>query len=468
MNEKSLDRALAYLKSWLQFKYEDGQLPGFVVAVGYNNKVLFNEAYGYASVKTKEKLTPQHIFRIASHSKTFTATAIMQLQEQGKLDIYDPVVKYLPWLDEHKDKRWQTVTMKQIMSHSAGIIRDGIDARYWQAEKQFPDKQTFIKEILAADLVIKNGKKFKYSNYGYTLLGLAVEAVSGLSYNSYVTQNIIEYLGLANTGPEFVSVIKDRVATGYGRLEPNNTRLPIVNIDTRAMSPATGFYSNAQDLITYFSSHIQGNKKLLHDESKKEMQNVHRRVPNSPNETDYGLGFEMGKIGKRRMFGHGGGFIGHMTKTWCDPETGLIVTVLSSAVDSPVNIMAKGVIAIIDYFQKHSTQAQDDFRKFEGRFADIFSVYDVIAFDKKIVEVSPFAWDVFSSVEEFKKIDNRTLKVTKASGFASEEERIEYHFTPEGKTEHVMFHGFKMLPYDAYRLKSSKLDVIGEHMQRGN
>jgi D-alanyl-D-alanine carboxypeptidase len=178
MNEKSLDRALAYLKSWLQFKYEDGQLPGFVVAVGYNNKVLFNEAYGYASVKTKEKLTPQHIFRIASHSKTFTATAIMQLQEQGKLDIYDPVVKYLPWLDEHKDKRWQTVTMKQIMSHSAGIIRDGIDARYWQAEKQFPDKQTFIKEILAADLVIKNGKKFKYSNYGYTLLGLAVEAVS--------------------------------------------------------------------------------------------------------------------------------------------------------------------------------------------------------------------------------------------------------------------------------------------------
>src|SRR3982751_6384330 len=87
-----------YFKSWLSFKFEQSDIPGLAVAVAKDGKVIFNEAFGYANLETKEKLTTNHIFRIASHSKTFTATAIMQLQEQGKLKIDDPLVDYLPWL----------------------------------------------------------------------------------------------------------------------------------------------------------------------------------------------------------------------------------------------------------------------------------------------------------------------------------------------------------------------------------
>lgn len=79
MKKRALDKSLDFMKDWLRFLHEQGEVPGFVVAVSYKGKLLFNEAYGYANLESKEKMTPQHAFRVASHSKTFTATAIMQL-----------------------------------------------------------------------------------------------------------------------------------------------------------------------------------------------------------------------------------------------------------------------------------------------------------------------------------------------------------------------------------------------------
>src|ERR1035441_5645049 len=121
MNTKALDKSLNFIGSWLEFRYKREEIPGYVVAIAHKGKIVFNEAYGYADLEKKTKLTPQHMIRIASHSKTFTATALMKLQETGKLRIDDYVVQYLPWLKEHRDKRWQKVTIRQLMSHGAGV-----------------------------------------------------------------------------------------------------------------------------------------------------------------------------------------------------------------------------------------------------------------------------------------------------------------------------------------------------------
>ena len=187
------------MDSWLDFRYKRGELPGFVVAVSHQGKIIFNNAYGFSNLERKEKLKNNHIFRIASHSKTFTATAIMQLVEQGKISLNDKIVDYLPWLNEHRDKWFKSVTITQLLSHGAGVIRDGLDSDYWQLKNPFPDKAQFKKEILEADLVLNNNSHMKYSNYGYTLLGLIVEQVSGKSYKDFVTENIIAPLKLQNT-----------------------------------------------------------------------------------------------------------------------------------------------------------------------------------------------------------------------------------------------------------------------------
>ena len=305
MNKQALDHSVDYIKSWLGFRFEQTEIPGYTVAIAHQVKILFSEAYGYADIEHDTKLTTNHIFRIASHSKTFTATALMQLAEQGKLRIDDYVVDYLPWLKDHKGNRFCKITVRQLMSHGAGIIRDGLDSDYWQLERPFPDQKTLIKEILEAELVLDNNVKLKYSNFGYSLLGLVIEAISGQPYNEYVTAHIVNELGLKNTGPEYTPDIKANLVTGYSRRDVNKSRLPINHADTQAMSAATGFYSTAEDLCVYFTAQMVGSGKLLSDESKKEMQRVqwHAVSRGEASNADYGLGLAIELVNKRHTFG---------------------------------------------------------------------------------------------------------------------------------------------------------------------
>lgn len=376
MQKRALQESVKFIRSWLAYMYEHEDVPGFVVAIAHKGKVVFNEAYGYANLENQTKLAPQHIFRIASHSKTFTATALMQLQEQGKLRIDDYVVDYLPWLKNHTDKRWQKVTLRQLMSHGAGVIRDGLHADYWQLGQPFPDSAELKKEILAAELVIDNNIKLKYSNFGYSLLGMVVEAASGQPYNKYVSQHIVGALGLESTGPEYNSDVDGKIVTGYTRKEIDKKRLPIAQIDTHAMSAATGFYAAAADLCTYFSAHFAGSEKLLDDESKKEMQRTqfHAYAPYGHDHSDYGLGMEIEYVGKRRLIGHGGGFPGHITESLADPKDELVVVALTNCLDSPATSIAKGIFGIVDYFEQNLPEGKPkhDMQKLAGRYYSLW------------------------------------------------------------------------------------------------
>lgn len=137
------------------------------------------------------------------------------------------------------------------MSHGAGVIRDGLDSDYWQLDKSFPNKEVLKNELLRSDLIIDNNTKLKYSNFGYSLLGMLVEKITGKSYNNYVDANIVTVLGLKSTGPEYKSIIKDNLAIGYSRRNVEKNRLPIANVDTKSMSSATGFYSTAKSMYIF-------------------------------------------------------------------------------------------------------------------------------------------------------------------------------------------------------------------------
>ncbi len=449
MNIKALDKSLNFIGSWLDFRYKHEEIPGYVIAIAYKGKVIFNEAYGYADLQKQTKLTPQHIFRIASHSKTFTATTIMQLQEKDKLRIDDYVIQYLPWLKEHKDKRWRKVTIRQLMSHGAGVIRDGLNADYRQLDKPFPNEREFRKEILEAELVIDTNIKLKYSNFGYVLLGYLIEAVSGQPYNKYVTENIVNPLGLKNTGPEYTAAIKDKIVTGYTRRDINKTRIPIAQIDTHAMSPAAGFYSTTEDLCAYFTAHMVGSKNLLSDESKKEMQRVqwHAEGHNQQAHEDYGLGIEIVFADKRRTIGHGGGFPGHSTMSMADPKDELVVVVLTNCIDGPVGWIAKSIYNIIDYYQNNtpSIKPKHDMSKLEGRYINLWSMTDIIVTGDKVIAAYPDSWELLAGPEELEYVNETTLKVTVTSSFSSEDELVHFNFK-NGKVETINYNGSTMWP----------------------
>ncbi len=464
MNQKALNHSIEFIDSWLNLRYQNETIPGYVVAIAHKGDILFNKAYGYANLEKRIKLSSSHIFRIASQSKTFTASGIMQLAEAGKLRIDDYVSEYLPWLKNHQDQRWQKVTIRQLMSHGAGVIRDGKNADYWQLEGQFPDKNTFKKEILESNLVLDNNIKLKYSNYGYTLLGLIIETVSGESFDKYITKEIINPLNLKNTYPEYSKDIDGKLATGYSRTERDKKRLPIRNISTFSMAPATGFCSTAEDLCRYFSAQIIGSNNLLDDESKKEMQRVqwHANTPTEYHEVDYGLGFEIDHFTQRDVFGHGGGFPGQTTLSLADPKDNLVVVVLTNCIDSPVSWMAKNIYSIMDYFQKNTptTKQKHNLEILEGRYMNLWSMLNIVVTGDKVVSTYPDTWDTLFKPQVLEYIDDTTYKVVNTDSFYSEGEIIKFKLK-SGRVESINYTGMTMWPEEVWLQKQRDRTIIG-------
>jgi CubicO group peptidase (beta-lactamase class C family) len=466
MNSEAVKKAVKYIDSWLDFRYQPSGLPGYAVAISHNGEIVFNKAYGYANLETKEKLTPEHIFRIASHSKTFTATAIMQLAEQEKLRIDDQVVIYVPWLKQHTDKRWQKVTIRQLLSHNAGVIRDGLNSAYWLVDKPFPNAAQFKQELLKSGLIIENNTKMKYSNFGYTLLGLVIEAVSGKPYNTYVTQNIIKPLGLTNTFPELpAKQASKKFVTGYTRKEFNDKSLPIAPVDTKAMSSATGFCSTTADICKYVAAHFLDNDKLLDRESKKEMQRLHMLVPNSDYNEQYGLGFDIDFVNNHRLVGHGGGFPGQITKTLFDPSEKIAVTVLINSIGGEAQTINAGIYGVLDWFKNnYADKPKRKLDKFDGRFSTIWRTTDIVSHGDSIIAVTANSWMPFYNPDELEYIDRATLKIKKTNGFASEGELIKYTFT-NSKPSRIIYAGTPMLPSDKWFTQKSKLKQISHLLQ---
>jgi D-alanyl-D-alanine carboxypeptidase len=355
------------------------------------------------------------------------------------------------------------------MSHGAGVIRDGDgDKDYWQLERPFPDSERFKQEIMAAELVFDNNTQMKYSNYGYTLLGFVIEKVSGVPYNDFVYKRIVRQLGLTDTypeyQPEYFSAIHDKLVTGYSRKEFEKTRLPIAQINTFAMSPATGFCSTAKDLCTYFTAQMVGSGKLLDDESKKEMQRIqwHANTPGKQSQEDYGLGMDLELVGKRRTFGHGGGFPGHITKSMVDPKDELVVVALTNCIDGAAVWMAKSIYGIIDYFQENTptTKPKRDLLHLEGRFMNLWFMTDIVVTGDKVVVASPNSWEPFSGVDQLEYVNGNTFRITETSSFGSEGELI--HFDLEnGKVASIRYAGSTMWPEKVWLKKQKARKVVG-------
>jgi CubicO group peptidase (beta-lactamase class C family) len=188
-----LSSALDYIPEWLGFQMRMSEQPGCIVAIAHRGRIVLEHAYGHADLATGEKLTPRHRFRVASHSKSFTAAGILKLREQGKLKLDDRVGQLVGKLH----KTVATSTISQLLSHSAGLIRDGDDAGQFTDRRPFLSTDELMAALQAAPVIEPNS--FKYSNIGYGLLGLVIEAVTGEAYEAWIKREIVDAAGLEET-----------------------------------------------------------------------------------------------------------------------------------------------------------------------------------------------------------------------------------------------------------------------------
>lgn len=455
---ESLQEVLTYYRSWLAFRQRFLRVPGVQAAVFADGAVAFGAAYGLADIERAVPLTEQHLFRIASHSKTFTATAVLQLVEQGRLRLDDKAEMHVT---ELVDAPAGKLTLRDLLSHAGGLTRDSDDADFWQLAGHFPDREQLLAVLRSPGAaVIADNERFKYTNIGYGLLGLVIEAATNRPYNDYVRTEIVEKLGLSDLGPELDPSRIAEYAAGYSSFAYADQRVPIEHIDTRALAAATGFYGNARDLVTYFSAHLPGDDRLLTDASKRQMQ--HALWSTGTDEwPKYGLGLQIVKVGDRELFGHGGGYPGHITRSLVDRNSGLAVSVLTNAIDGPAQALAEGVFKLLDLAQsKDRPERSVDLSRFTGRYASLWGVTDIVELGGRLYVLDPTLGDPADKPPTL-EVDGDTLRVTEDFGGGSYGQRFQFSFDADGRVESVRSaSGLRMQPIDRFALPSQV--TVGE------
>lgn len=447
----SVRDAVDYYADWVAFRQQYLRIPGVQVAVRVDGREVLARSFGLADVERNVPLTNAHLFRVASHSKTFTSTAVLRLVERGKLRLDDTAGQWLPWLKDAQSPL-ADATVRELLSHASGIIRDGHEGDFWHLDKAFPDRDALRGEILAGTATVLPGnQRFKYSNIGYGLLGLVIEAASGESYNAFLQREIVDRLGLRNTGAEIDPERLGEFATGYTALSYAPRRVPIDHVGTGALSPATGFFSNASDLACYFSTHALGDTRLLGDASKRRMQQPLWDSDESGGR--YGLGIGIRKIGERTVVGHSGGFPGFTGMTLVDPKANIAVSVLTNAIDGQAGQLVQGAFHLLNLAGKPAAQdapSPRQLKRFTGRYATLFSMVDVVLLGNRLYMVAPTAPDPAAAAIPLAYVDAHTLRVDGGT-VGTYGEPMVFSFRRDGSVD-AMRLGVKYLPIQDFHL----------------
>lgn len=418
--EAWLEQGLAYAASWLAFQCDVTQQPGLSVAIAYEGELVLDQAFGTADLSSGDALTPRHRIRVASHSKTFTAVAVMALVEEGRLRLDDRCGNYVEGLHPSVG----AATIGQLLSHSGGVVRDGPDSGQFLDRFPYPDRDALLADLAAAS-PIEPGLRLKYSNHGYGLLGLVIEAVTGRAYVDWVAERVIQRAGLTETAPDIAASQGAPLASGHSGRLPLGRRVVVPGRNaTRAMAPAAGFVSTAADLVRFFGQlDPAADTKLLSAAGRREMVRRHWRDDDVSVERHYGLGIMSGPPGPWAHFGHTGGLQGFITRTVVIPDQRLAVSVVTNAIDGPAYAWVDGIVHIFRRFKEQGA-APEKHRFWTGRFWTIWGAVDLVPVGERVLAALPALGLPLLDAVEIEVTGPDAGRIVKASGFASPGEPV--------------------------------------------
>jgi D-alanyl-D-alanine carboxypeptidase len=445
--EKWLSASLDYIPRWIDYQMRLTEQPGCAIAIAQHGKLVLEQAFGVADLDRGMALTTEHRFRVASHSKSFTAAAVLKLREQGRLTLDDRIGRYVPGLHPQV----AAATLNQLLSHSAGLVRDGADAGQWS------DRRAFLNEAeLRADLAdgttLDPNTRFKYSNHGYGLLGLAIAAVTGEPYVDWVAREIVAASKLTATTPDAPIAKGTPFAHGHSCKLPLGRRVVIPGDNpTHALAAATGFISTAGDLARFFASLMpEAKRSVLSVESRREMCRRQWREPHSSLARWYGLGTICGSLGDWDWCGHSGGFQGTITRTVSVPVQGLTVSVLTNAADGLSHGWLDGALHILRAHAQHGEPSRRTVA-WGGRWWSLWGAMDLLPMNGKVLVANPALPNPLLDASEIEVVGRDRSgasqgRIVLAGGFASHGEPARLQRDARGKAAEFWLGGTKLLP----------------------
>ena len=292
------------------------------VLVGIDGKIAFEKAYGMGDEEWGAHNTLNTKFRIASLSKQFTAACILLLQERGRLNVHDPISRYLSNLPE----AWQAVTIHQLLTHTSGVPNYTGSSEMTRLNRTGASPQQMIALVADKPLDFKPGTEWSYSNTGYILLGMIIEKASGERYNDFLKKNILDPLRMTSSGYDRATdVVKER-ASGYrirdGRVENADF------IDMSIPYSAGGIYSTVEDMYRW-SEALTEEGKLLSPQSLKQMFTEYPEATHEGQHYGYGVVISRLKFGQL-LYYHGGGVEGFSSSVQRYPQERVCIVILSN------------------------------------------------------------------------------------------------------------------------------------------
>ncbi len=298
--------------------------PGAVVLVQKGGKVLFHKAYGMSDLAAKQPLATPQVFRVASVTKTFTAAAILALVEDGKVDLKASVRRYVKDLPA----AWEAAQVEHLLSNTSGIPSYTDDPAWWERQHEALTPAYLLDTYAKAKpLVFAPGSQWQYSNSGFVLLGMIIEAVTGKTYEAFLKERFWGPLGMTATRYGWDEPPIQGLAQGYA---PGPTPAPFVN-KVQLFSTA-GLVSTTQDLARWLQGLSSG--KVLKPETFARMTKPF--ATRDGQAQGYGFGLFLRESQGHRLAGHGGQILGYNAMVEMDLVSGAQAIILTNLYPQPV------------------------------------------------------------------------------------------------------------------------------------
>ena len=309
-------------------------IPGLSVAVAVEGETRYSGGFGLADLENRIRANATTVYRTASIAKPMTATAVMLLAEQGKLDLDTPIQKYCAAFPE---KPWP-VTARQLLGHLGGV-RHYTSQGESSGTKHYFTIEESLKIFKDDALLHEPGSKFHYTTYGYSVLGCAIEGAAKTAYEEYMYDNVFKPAGMTRTRSDDHFIIVPDRARGYLKLdEQTYSQLPaavqrrvkvgqVYNAqlhDTSMKIPGGGLVSTAEDLVKFGLASMKG--VLVKQASLEQMWTPQQTKDG--NKTTYGLGWGVGERAGLKIFTHSGGQAGTSTLLHVLPEKGIVIAAM--------------------------------------------------------------------------------------------------------------------------------------------
>lgn len=347
------DETLTKISEYVQKQFDQNNVIGGNVGIVYRDKLIYSEGIGVADRGRNDTPTEKTAYFVASITKALTATAILQLHDEGKLDIDKPVHNYIPWFQFRNSDRSSRVTLKHLLTHSAGGVgsfqTDGLVFAHKDAKNSL---ESYARQFSKVQLSEEPGQVGNYCNGCFDVLGLVIEYVSGMSYYDYMQKKIFEPLGMKETkfGPNLDQFDETQLATEYTWFLTRKTQLKRSFEEFgRSQDPDGGAYSTIEDLSKFISFQLgYANQEILKPQSMESSRIGYVATEEQDNAEYTPSGFEVKELQQTKVYYKAGDGIGSSTMIMFIPDRELGIALMIGEMHPEIQQpIAEGIASIL-------------------------------------------------------------------------------------------------------------------------